>query len=759
MRRRLIVTLPIALLGLLVFAGAAAAGDGILGLPGTEPLARPLAPVTQAVAPVTDAVEPVTDAAVPVTQAAGPVTQAAAPVVTAAEPVAKAVDPVVQAAAPVVEQAARAAAPVVQAAAPVVRTVAETVAPVVQTAVATAAPVVRSVSETIAPVVSQVAETVAPVVQDVATPVAAAATPVTVTVGKTLSRTASRAARTVSNATAPASARAGDLTHPSAAVTEAVAATGEVSRDNPTQASGASVQAGSRRLPVGADAARRRSRAHDPGAAARPDRAGCPLVPAGRAFGRALDPGGRSGRVRPQRHAGLAAHSRAASARARLARRAPGGRRCARLHFVRHGWRTRTFLDDSGHDAEVPARCARAPLAPVCARRPREAGTRRLPARAPRLARYALPADPGVRPDLKSSKGDDMKRFLIASITCLALIVGVSPAAADGGLGGVLDQVTQTNQQNTNRSGDATASNENGTWQGNDQSQTGYGGDATTGAATTGGSGCCGSDGDATSGDAYGGDVTQSQEAANTNSTTQEAKATSKATQILPVNVNVPVCIAKSCETGDVKQSNTQQLGRRDGVELPNHTVQSNEQSQKGVGGDATSGDATAGSGDATTGKAVGGDVDQSQQASNSNETTQSATATSTATGPAGERERAGLHREALRDRRRRAVEHEPARAMRRRRTRAGRGRGTTSTSRASAATRPPVLQPPVEGLLRLGWRCDERRRLRWRRHAVAGGVERQQHLTGGVGGVEGDPVRAGERERAGLRRPALRDG
>ena len=224
-----------------------------------------------------------------------------------------------------------------------------------------------------------------------------------------------------------------------------------------------------------------------------------------------------------------------------------------------------------------------------------------------------------------------MKRFLIASITCLALIVGVSPAAADGGLGGVLDQVTQTNQQNTNRSGDATASNENGTWQGNDQSQTGYGGNATTGAATTGGSGCCGSDGDATSGDAYGGDVTQSQEAANTNSTTQEAKATSKATQILPVNVNVPVCIAKSCETGDVKQSNANSSGDATAWNS-NHTVQSNEQSQKGVGGDATSGDATAGSGDATTGKAVGGDVDQSQQASNSNETTQSATATSKAT-------------------------------------------------------------------------------------------------------------------------------
>ena len=164
-----------------------------------------------------------------------------------------------------------------------------------------------------------------------------------------------------------------------------------------------------------------------------------------------------------------------------------------------------------------------------------------------------------------------MKRYVIAAISCLALIVGVSPAAAGDGLGGILQTVTQTTQQNTNRSGDATASNENGTWQGNDQSQTGYGGDATSGSATTGGSGCCGSGGDATSGDAYGGDVTQSQEAANTNSTTQEATATSKATQVLPVNVNVPVCLALACQTGDVTQSNTNDLGRRVGVELQPH--------------------------------------------------------------------------------------------------------------------------------------------------------------------------------------------
>ena len=264
-----------------------------------------------------------------------------------------------------------------------------------------------------------------------------------------------------------------------------------------------------------------------------------------------------------------------------------------------------------------------------------------------------------------------MKRYVIAAISCLALIVGVSPAAAGDGLGGILQTVTQTTQQNTNRSGDATASNANGTWQGNDQSQTGYGGDATSGDATTGGSGCCGSGGDATSGDAYGGDVTQSQEAANTNSTTQEATATSKATQVLPVNVNVPVCVAWHCKTGDVEQSNRSSSGDAAAWNA-NHTGQSNEQSQKGVGGDARSGDATAEGGccdhgkgkpapckeqhpkpyggkpygekpckdgpkgeqhgpSAESGKAKGGDVDQRQQAQNDNHTAQDAEATSKA--------------------------------------------------------------------------------------------------------------------------------
>jgi hypothetical protein len=226
-------------------------------------------------------------------------------------------------------------------------------------------------------------------------------------------------------------------------------------------------------------------------------------------------------------------------------------------------------------------------------------------------------------------------------------------------------------QSNTNRSGDATASNEDGTWQGNDQRQWGFGGDATSGDATTGGKGCCGSGGDATSGDAYGGDVTQSQEASNANSTSQEASATSKATQVGAINVNVPVCVAWHCETGDVDQSNRNRSGDASAWNA-NHTGQSNQQSQKGVGGDAASGDATAEGGccdhgkrkpapckeqhpqpyggkpygetpckgepkggkqgpSAESGKAKAGDVDQRQGAQNENRTWQDADATSKA--------------------------------------------------------------------------------------------------------------------------------
>ena len=148
-------------------------------------------------------------------------------------------------------------------------------------------------------------------------------------------------------------------------------------------------------------------------------------------------------------------------------------------------------------------------------------------------------------------------------------------------------------QSNENRSGDASAFNGNSTWQSNEQGQSGYGGDASTGDATTGGKGCC-SSGDATSGNAYGGDVDQSQSASNSNTTSQNAYAKSKAVQIAPVNVAVPVCIAWHCETGGVEQSNTNSAGDAWAGNL-NHTGQSNEQWQKGVGGDATTGDATTG--------------------------------------------------------------------------------------------------------------------------------------------------------------------
>jgi hypothetical protein len=223
-----------------------------------------------------------------------------------------------------------------------------------------------------------------------------------------------------------------------------------------------------------------------------------------------------------------------------------------------------------------------------------------------------------------------MKRYVIAAITCIALTVGVSPAAASGGLGGVVQTLTGTSQQNTNTAGDASAVNANGTSQSNGQSQTGYGGDASTGDASAGGAGCCGS-GDATSGDAYGGDVDQSQEASNTNSTSQEATAESTAAQVLPVNVAVPICVGVYCKTGDVEQSNTNTSGDASAKNV-NVTDQSNEQSQQGVGGDATTGDATTGgSGDATTGDARGGEVTQSQSASNANDTWQDASATSKA--------------------------------------------------------------------------------------------------------------------------------
>jgi hypothetical protein len=127
--------------------------------------------------------------------------------------------------------------------------------------------------------------------------------------------------------------------------------------------------------------------------------------------------------------------------------------------------------------------------------------------------------------------------------------------------------------------------------------------------------------------------------------------------QVLPVNAAVPVCVALYCKTSDVDQSNGNSSGDAWAGNV-NKTGQSNDQSQKGVGGDAATGDATASGGccskpyhpkpkhgcdngkskhepehggDAESGKAKGGDVDQTQSASNDNRTGQTAHAASTA--------------------------------------------------------------------------------------------------------------------------------
>ena len=138
-------------------------------------------------------------------------------------------------------------------------------------------------------------------------------------------------------------------------------------------------------------------------------------------------------------------------------------------------------------------------------------------------------------------------------------------------------------QSNTNSSGDASAGNTNTSASRTSSPRQGVGGDATTGDATTGGSG-----------DAYGGDVTQSQTASNSNETTQDASAESKAYQTVPVNVYVPVCVAYRCDTGDVSQSNSNTSSDASAGNV-NKTGQSNEQSQQGYGGDASTGDATTG--------------------------------------------------------------------------------------------------------------------------------------------------------------------
>ena len=351
-----------------------------------------------------------------------------------------------------------------------------------------------------------------------------------------------------------------------------------------------------------------------------------------------------------------------------------------------------------------------------------------------------------------------MKRYLIAAITCIALTVGVSPAAASGGLGGVVQTVTGTSQQNTNTVGRRVGV-ERETEPGSRTTRARRATAAThsTGDATTGGKSCCGSSGDATSGDATGGDVSQSQNASNSNETTQNASAESKAEQTAPVNAAVPVCVALHCESGGVEQSNTNRSGDAAAGNV-NHTGQSNEQSQKGVGGDATTGDATTGggSGDATSGDATGGDVSQSQNASNSNETTQNASAESKAKQIApvnvavpvcvalscqsGGVEQSNTNRSGDACGR----ECEPHRPVER-----------AVAARVSAATPPPVTQPPAAA------RGDATSgdALGGSRHADAERVELEQHDAECLGGVEGGADRAGERGGAGLCRASLQVG
>jgi hypothetical protein len=94
--------------------------------------------------------------------------------------------------------------------------------------------------------------------------------------------------------------------------------------------------------------------------------------------------------------------------------------------------------------------------------------------------------------------------------------------------------------------------------------------------------------------------------------------------------VNAPIRILSP---GDdtVEQSNDNESGDAFAGNF-NSTDQTNDQKQFGVGGDAVSGPATSDAGHASTGDAKGGDVDQSQTASNSNETQQQAAASSEAT-------------------------------------------------------------------------------------------------------------------------------
>jgi hypothetical protein len=278
-----------------------------------------------------------------------------------------------------------------------------------------------------------------------------------------------------------------------------------------------------------------------------------------------------------------------------------------------------------------------------------------------------------------------MKRYLIALGVVFGMLLTTAPVAAAEpssskddlaqpvrsiGSGHqffwLLQSESRVEQSNDNESGDATAVNYNNTDQSNDQKQLGVGGDATSGPATADGrsSGCekdghwypkpgdvhasqangsgktvghCASG--AESGKAVGGDVDQSQWADNANQTEQNAAAESKAYQIAPINVNAPIRLL-SFGDDKVEQSNDNESGDATAINK-NTTDQSNDQAQYGFGGDAESGAATSsdesdkcgcsGGGDASTGDAYGGDVDQSQDASNANQTSQNAEASSKA--------------------------------------------------------------------------------------------------------------------------------
>ena len=187
-----------------------------------------------------------------------------------------------------------------------------------------------------------------------------------------------------------------------------------------------------------------------------------------------------------------------------------------------------------------------------------------------------------------------MKRFCIAAITCLALVVGVSPATAGSGLGGV------PNTRHRDEPGEHERGRRRvGVECERDVAVERAGPDRGTAAtplpvsATAGGDGCCGSVAMRRVATPMAATSRSRRRRRTRTAPTQTASAESKAEQESPVNVNVG-------ESGAGEQSNENSSGDASAWNK-NHTGQSNEQFQKGVGGDATTGDATTGgsSGDA----------------------------------------------------------------------------------------------------------------------------------------------------------------